>query len=170
MKHQQIKTLTLAALLAALCCVATLVIQIPSPMSGYVNLGDCFVLLSAFLLGPFYGTAAAGIGSMMADILSGYAHYAPGTLVIKGTCALAACLIYNAGGKKTLSAILGGLTGECIMVGGYFGYSSMILGRGLAAAASVPGNIVQGAFGLVAGVLLLKIVERCVPEMRRSAA
>jgi uncharacterized membrane protein len=170
MKHQQIKTLTLAALLAALCCVATLVIQIPSPMSGYVNLGDCFVLLSAFLLGPFYGTAAAGIGSMMADILSGYAHYAPGTLVIKGACALAACLIYNAGGKKTLSAILGGFTGECIMVAGYFGYSSMILGRGLAAAASVPGNIVQGVFGLVAGVLLLKIVERCVPEMRRSAA
>jgi len=170
MKHQQIRTITTAALLAALCCVATLVIQIPSPMSGYVNLGDCFVLLSAFLLGPFYGTVAAGIGSMMADLLSGYAHFAPGTLLVKGACALVACLIYTAGGKKTGSAILGGFTGECVMVAGYFGYSSVILGRGLAAAASVPGNIVQGVCGLVAGVLLLKVVERCVPDAYRLTA
>ena len=28
-----------------------MVVQIPSPMNGYVNLGDCFVLLSGWLLG-----------------------------------------------------------------------------------------------------------------------
>lgn len=31
------------------------------------------------------------------------------------------------------------------MVLGYFAYASMILGKGLAAAASIPGNIVQGS-------------------------
>ena len=52
MNDKKIRKLVLAALLAALVCVATMVVQIPSPMQGYVNLGDCFVLLSGWLLGP----------------------------------------------------------------------------------------------------------------------
>ena len=36
--------LVLAAMFAALGCVATMVIQIPAP-AGYVNLGDAVVLL-----------------------------------------------------------------------------------------------------------------------------
>mgnify|MGYP002565466613 CR=1 FL=1 len=81
MNDKKIRKLVLAALLAALVCVATMVVQIPSPMQGYVNLGDCFVLLSGWLLGPWYGFAAGGIGSMLADIFLGYGHYAPGTPV-----------------------------------------------------------------------------------------
>ena len=76
MNDKKIRKLVLAALLAALVCVATMVVQIPSPMQGYVNLGDCFVLLSGWLLGPWYGFAAGGIGSMLADLFLGYAHYA----------------------------------------------------------------------------------------------
>ena len=88
MSDKKIRTMVLAAVLAALACVATMVVQIPSPMNGYVNLGDCFVLLSGWLLGPWWGAAAGGIGSMLADLLLGYGHYAPGTLVIKGLMAL----------------------------------------------------------------------------------
>lgn len=73
-----------------------MVVRIPSPMNGYVNLGDCFVLLSGWLLGPWYGGAAAGIGSMLTDLLSGYGYYAPGTFVIKGLDALVAALIFKA--------------------------------------------------------------------------
>ena len=93
MSDSKIKKMVLTALLAALTCVATMIIQIPSPMNGYVNLGDCFVLLSGWLLGPWLGFAASGIGSMLADIFLGYTHYAPGTLVIKGLVALVAALI-----------------------------------------------------------------------------
>ena len=32
--------LVMAAMFCALSCVATMVIRIPSPMNGYVNLGD----------------------------------------------------------------------------------------------------------------------------------
>ena len=53
MNDKKIRKLVLAALLAALVCVATMVVQIPSPMQGYVNLGDCVVLLSGWLLGPW---------------------------------------------------------------------------------------------------------------------
>ena len=88
MKQTKLRTLILAAMFAALTCVATMIIHIPSPIGGYFNLGDCMVLLSAFVLGPVWGTAAGGIGSALADVICGYFIYAPGTLVIKALMAL----------------------------------------------------------------------------------
>jgi len=169
MNSAKTKKLTLSAMFAALCCVGTMAIQIPSPMSGYVNMGDCFVLLSGYVLGPFWGAAAAGLGSMMADVLTGYAHYAPGTLVIKGVCALIAGSMYIAGKKSSYWAALGAIAAESFMVLGYFGYACLLLGKGLGAAASIPGNVVQGVFGLIAGIFLLKIAEKCVPAMHKKA-
>ena len=96
MRDANIKKLVLAALMAALTYVATSIVQIPSPMQGYVNLGDCIVLLSGWILGPWWGAAAGGIGSMLVDLLGGYGHYAPGTLIIKGCMALVAALIVKA--------------------------------------------------------------------------
>ena len=87
-------------MLAALCCVATMIIKIPSPLKGYLNLGDCIVLLSGFMLSPLYGFLAAGIGSALADVFSGYVVYAPATFLIKGLMALAAFGIYKALNKK----------------------------------------------------------------------
>ena len=43
MSDKKIRTMVLAAVLAALACVATMVVQIPSPMNGYVNLGDRWI-------------------------------------------------------------------------------------------------------------------------------
>ncbi len=129
-------------------------------MQGYVNLGDCFVLLSGWLLGPWYGFAAGGIGSMLADLFLGYGHYAPGTFVIKGLVALIAALLYEKLGRTQVSRIVGGVVSEIVMVLGYFGYASLLLGKGLAAAASIPGNVFQGTVGLVVGVLLVAVLER----------
>ena len=160
MSDKKIRTMVMAAVLAALACVATMVIQIPSPMNGFVNLGDCFVLLSGWLLGPWWGAAAGGIGSMLADLLLGYGHYAPGTLVIKGLMALVGALVFKAMGKKSAAALVSGVVSEVIMVVGYFGYAGLLLGKGIGAAASIPGNLVQGAVGLVAGFLLLQVARR----------
>ena len=167
MTDSKIRKLVLAALMAALCTIMTMVIQVPSPMQGYVNLGDCAVLMSAWVLGPLYGGAAAGIGSALADRLSGYAHYVPGTFAIKLVMAVAAALIFRAATKKGLSAssvllgqIVGGVVAEVIMVLGYFAYASLWLGKGLAAAASIPGNIVQGVFGLVAATVVYTVLSR----------
>ena len=46
------------------------------------------------------------------------------------------------------------------MVLGYFGYASLWLGKGLAAAASIPGNLVQGVFGIAAGVAVYAVLDR----------
>ena len=74
MTDKKLHRLVLAALFTALTTVMTMVIQVPSPMQGYVNLGDCGVLLSAWVLGPAWGGAAAGIGSMLADLPVSYTH------------------------------------------------------------------------------------------------
>ena len=43
----QTKKLVYTALFTALCCVGTMVIQIPTPAThGYIHLGDAFVILS----------------------------------------------------------------------------------------------------------------------------
>jgi len=163
--YKKVYQLVLASLFAALTYVMTMVVQVPSPMQGYVNLGDCAVLLSAWLLGPLYGGAAAGIGSMLADLLSGYAHYAPGTFAIKLAMAVAAALIFRALQSRAshnllLSQAVSGVVAEAIMVVGYFGYASLWLGKGLAAAASIPGNTVQGVFGLVAAIAVYAVLNK----------
>ena len=160
MRDMKIRKMVLAALMAALTYVATMVVQIPSPMQGFVNLGDCCVLLSGWILGPWWGGAAAGIGSMLVDLLSGYGHYVPGTLIIKGLDALAAALIFRALGRGKTAMLISGIVGETIMVLGYFAYASMILGKGLAAAASIPGNIVQGIAGIAIGLALAVLLQK----------
>ncbi len=165
MRDEKIKKLVLAALFTALTTVMTMVVQVPSPMQGYVNLGDCAVLLAAWVLGPLYGGAAAGIGSMLADILLSYAHYAPGTLVIKLAMGVAAGLIFRAlrgeqTAKLVTAQVVSGVVAELIMVLGYFGYAGLLLGKGLAAAASIPGNVVQGLFGLVAATAVYLVLDR----------
>ena len=95
------RKLVITALFAALTCVATLVIQIPSGMGGgYVNLGDGMVLISAYILGPLLGGVAAGAGSCIADIASGYAAFALPTLIIKFVMAVAAGRLFVIMKKK----------------------------------------------------------------------
>ena len=168
MNNQKVRKLVLSALMAALVYVATSIIQIPSPVNGYVNLGDCFVLLSGWLLGPWYGAAAAGIGSMLVDLLSGYGHYVPGTLIIKGVDALAAALIFRAMGRSKTALLVSGTVGEIIMVVGYFFYASLILCKGLAAAASIPGNIVQGIAGVTIGMALAMVLQKTKSSVIRG--
>ena len=147
--------IVLASLFAALICVATMFIRIPSPVSGYLNLGDGFVLLSAFLLGPALGTVSAGIGSMLADLLSGYPMYAVGTLVIKGVVALIAATLCRKLGKGGLKSLLiAAIVAELWMTLGYFIYSGLCLSYGLGAAAEIPGNLCQGAAGIAVAAFL----------------
>ncbi len=149
--------MVLAAVMTALVTVATAVIPIPLP-TGYGHPGDALVLLAGWMLGPLWGAAAAGLGSALADMFLGYVAYAPATFVVKAlTAAVCGLLTAALAGKikfRPVSLIISGLLGELVMVGGYFLYESLVLALGAAAAASLPGNLAQGAVGLVLFVLL----------------
>ncbi len=151
------RKLVISSLFAALCCVATMVIQIPMTANGYVNLGDCVVLLSAWMLGPFYGAAAAGIGSMLADIFSGYAVYAAPTFIIKGTMALIAGLMMKKW-NGDLGHLMSAIVAECIMVAGYF-FTSVLLTDSIAVSlTTIPPNGLQAVVGIVASMMLWRVI------------
>jgi len=156
------KNLVFAALIAAVTCVATLVIHIPSPLNGYINLGDCFVLLSGWILGPVYGFLAAGIGSALADLFLGYAVYAPATFVIKGLVALAAYLLIKAFGKikyKSVAYILSGIIAELVMIGGYYVFEGFMYGF-VESAVNILPNGIQAVAGIVSATLLVTVVNK----------
>ncbi|MCE4610047.1 MAG: ECF transporter S component, partial [Desulfurococcales archaeon] len=72
-----------SAVFAALVLAATMISVYTPITEGYFNLGESMVYTAAILGGPYVGLIAGGIGSALADIILGYSHYAPGTLVIK---------------------------------------------------------------------------------------
>ena len=156
------KKIVIAALMAALACVATMIIKVPSPLKGYLNLGDCIVLVSGWMLSPTYGFLAAGLGSALADVFSGYVTYAPATFVIKGVMALVAFygfkLLHNKLGDLP-SRIVSGIVAEIVMILGYFVFEGFLYGF-IPSAVNIPANGVQGIAGLIIGVILMKVFEK----------
>ena len=160
--HSKTKKIVVAALIASLTCVATMLIKIPSPLKGYLNLGDGIVLLAGWLLSPGYGFAAAGLGSALADLLSGYVVYAPVTFLIKGAMALVAFFCFRWMSKffgRLPSRIVGGILAELLMIGGYFVFEGFLYGFA-PSVINIPANAVQGVAGIILGVLLIKIFEK----------
>ena len=154
--------IVMAALLAALTCVATMIIKIPSPLKGYLNLGDCVVLLAGWMLSPTYGFLAAGLGSALADTFSGYVTYTPATFVIKGLMALIAFygfkLLHSKLGNIS-SRIISGIVAEVVMVAGYFIFEGFLYGFG-PSLVNIPANVIQGIAGLIIGTILVKVFEK----------
>ena len=167
--NNNLKKLILAALFAALSCVATMSIRIPTPgTGGYIHPGDAIVILSGVILGPVWGFLAGGIGSALSDLIGGYFVYVPITFMIKELVALAAGLLYQKVGKTQKSryaaVVLGGVADIILVAGGYFVCEYFIYGAG--AAASIPANIIQGIGGLVISCILYPILIS-IPNVRQ---
>ncbi len=163
MKNKQILKTVYSALFAALIFTGTEFLRIPLPF-GYFNFGDCLVLLSAFIIKGPYAIAASAIGSVMADILSGYTVYVPATLIIKSLMVI----IFNAILKlishknekpKTLFLIFGIVLSEFLMILGYF-ICDVFIYSFEGAATSIMGNIVQGIVATIVSLILIKLLER----------
>ncbi|HJB12123.1 MAG TPA: ECF transporter S component [Candidatus Oscillibacter excrementigallinarum] len=156
------RMIVMTAAFAALACVATMVVKVPSPTGGYMNLGDTVVLLGGYLLGPSWGALAGSIGPALADVLLGAPLYAPATLVIKaGMAALAAVCWQTFGrGHGPLGLAACGIVGELPMVLGYWLYDALLMRSLTGAAAGIPSNLVQAAFGIAASALLASALGR----------
>ncbi|MBR3789285.1 MAG: ECF transporter S component [Clostridia bacterium] len=161
MKNRKLKLTIISALFAALVCVATMVVKIPTPLNGYINLGDCVILVAAFTLPCGYGFLAAGIGSCLADILSGYTAYAPATFVIKGFMVLVVCLVTKLlkVNKSNFVKVVSGVLAELTMVLGYYIFEGFMYGF-VPSLANIPMNLIQGVAGLVLAVVLIKVLEK----------
>ncbi len=165
MPRDTILKICFAGMFAALICVATILIRIPAPLGhGFLNLGDCFILIAAWTVGPWYGFAAGAVGSALADVFSNAPEYAPGTFVIKGLIALTAALIFHVLSRKNEKLrvpglVAGAVVGECVMIAGYYLYEALFLGYGFASTlANVPFNLIQGALGAGIGLALMPLI------------
>jgi uncharacterized membrane protein len=173
MEKNGIKTplqLALAAVFAALVCVATLAIVISIPAtSGYFNLGETVIYIAALLFGPLVGAVAGG-GAAIADMLVA-AQFAPGTLVIKGFEGAIVGFLNKKLQKRTrsrsLSATASIIIGGLEMIAGYFIYEQLVLGYPFAAAlVEVPFNIVQMLVGLIVAIPVMHIILRVFPQLK----
>lgn len=143
--------LCITAMMAALVCVTTMVIQIPIPL-GYAHLGNAFILLAVMFVGKRTGVWAGGIGSALADLLTGYAYWALPTFVIKSVMALiVGRLAYTKEGSCTLFSIrsaVGCVLSMIWMVVGYTVSGAVLYGGIAAGLASAPGLAAEGILNL----------------------
>lgn len=158
-QSKMLRKLILSALFAALTCITTMFVKVPLPAGGYVHLGNTFVFLSGWILGPFYGAAAAGIGSLLADVLSGYAQYAIFTLIIKALMAMAAygCLRLLKQ-KPLLGNIIGGIIATIILAIGYFICDWFFYGS--VAIIHFFMYLLEGAVAIVVSLVFLPVFQR----------
>lgn len=92
------KKYTLAAMFAALICIATAFIHISSPTGGIIHVGDAFIYLAACFLPAPLAIASASIGAGFADLLV-YPETIIYTIIIKGINAI----FFTHKGKKILT-------------------------------------------------------------------
>ena len=120
MERSNLKIWTRYAVLIALTTVMTMVIQIPTVgTNGYLNLGDMVVFIAALTMGKKAGLIVGGIGSAMADLLLGYTHYVPITLVVKGLEGyIAGRILETSIGRR--KPIIATVAGGLFMAFGYF--------------------------------------------------
>ncbi len=157
--------LALAAALAATTTVATMLVQIPIPPTrGYLNFGDIMVFTSALLFGRFVGGLAGGIGSATADMITGYAYFAPYTLIIKGLEGFLAGAVRD--GKSSRRDALGWFVGAIAMLSGYFLAEAYMMGFGVPAAlVEVPGNSIQVLSGAIVAIPLARALRNRIPKI-----
>lgn len=159
-RNNEIIRLVTAALMAALTCLSTFYLQIKVPIAngGYIHPGDAFVLLSGIILGPIYGGLAAGVGSMLADMLSGYMQYAPATLIIKLIAAMVAAYSFRHIRKN--SVILAGVFLGIIVTSGYFLYEWMLYGNLGGALSGISFNLLQNLMAIIISCALYPFLKK----------
>ena len=157
MKKNRTKLLCLSAIFSALVFVITAYLHLPT-YNGYVHFGDGLIFLAACILPMPYSVAVGVIGAMLADLLTGFAVWAPGSMAIKGLMAL----LFSSKAKTIITArnLLMLLPAAFISVAGYYFYEVLITGSFAASLAGIPGSLAQAVASsivfVVAGVAMDK--------------
>ncbi|PKM63083.1 MAG: TIGR04002 family protein [Firmicutes bacterium HGW-Firmicutes-21] len=150
-RNKNIKRLTVAAMGAALVFIFTRFFQMPIVNgTGYIHPGDSMIYLFTTLLPMPYGIFVGAIGASLADITSGWAVYAPFTIIIKALMAVWFTSRKNVFSVRNISALI---IATIVLVAGYFLAEVFIYGKELAA----PNAIFTLIQGLVNATLFITL-------------
>jgi uncharacterized membrane protein len=154
------RQIALDAMFVALTLVFTAFVNIQIPSfggaGGLIHLGNVPLLIGAMLYGRRTGALAGALGMGLFDILSGWAAWAPCTILTCGLMGFAVGAICK-NRKGMVAKLVAIFVALGIKLAGYFIFEGFIMGSGIAAALkSVPGNIIQV---LVAAVIVLFMIH-----------
>jgi len=148
------REIAISAVMAALVCATTLLIQIPIPATqGFFNVGDAMVMVAAITFGPIVGFFAGGLGSSLADLLGGWYVWVPFTLVIKGLEGFLAgsIVVLDDEDRGIKTMIVAWAISGSEMVLGYFLVQYYMFGLS-AALIELPFNVLQMVAGGIIGI------------------
>ena len=151
MKRKDLRLMCISGIFAALVFVVTAYLHIPT-YNGYVHIGDAFIFLAACILPTPYAVGVGAMGAMLADVLTGYAIWAPGSIVIKALSAM----LFSCKAKKIVSLrnTLMLIPTTAICAGGYYIYEVIITGSFLGALSGIPGSLIQSLASSIVFVLV----------------
>ncbi len=157
MKKENIKLMCLTGIFTAIVYVFTAYLHIPSH-TGYTHIGDGFIYLSACLLPVPYGMFVGAIGASLADCLTGYAIWAPATVIIKAL----SVLFFTSKKEKIITArnIIGLVFASLLCMGGYYLYEALITGSFITPLMGIMGYITQSVLSSVLFVALGLVCDR----------
>lgn len=158
MKNKKVKLICIAGIFTAVVYVFTAYLHIPSH-TGYTHVGDGFIYLAACLLPLPYAMFVGAGGALLADCLTGFAIWAPGSVIIK----IVAVLFFSRKGKKIvcLRNILALIPAWAVCIGGYYLYESLITSNFISPLSGIPGYVTQSVLSsilfIVAGMAIDKL-------------
>ena len=158
MKDQKIRLMCITGIFTAIVFVFTAYLHIPSH-TGYTHVGDGFIYLAACMLPLPYAMFVGAGGALLADCLTGYAIWAPGSIIIKTV----AVLFFSRKSARIISVrnLLALIPAWAICIGGYYLYEALITGNYAAPLAGIPGYITQSVLSsilfVVAGLAMDKL-------------
>lgn len=151
MKKNRTKLMCISGIFSALVFVITAYLHIPT-YNGYVHCGDGFIFIAACILPMPYSIVVGVLGAMLADLLTGFAIWAPGSMIIKGFLALLfTCKSNKIITKRNLFMLL---PAALISAAGYYIYEALIIGSFTASLAGIPGSLVQALASSIVYVAL----------------
>ena len=130
----------ISGVFSALVFVVTAYLHIPT-YNGYVHCGDGLIILAACILPMPYAVAVGAVGAALADLLTGFAIWAPGSMIIKALIAT----LFSCKAKKIVTSrnLIMLIPAAVISALGYYLYEALITGSLIASLAGIPASIVQ---------------------------
>lgn len=157
MKTEKIKLMCITGVFVAIVYIFTAYFHIPSH-TGYTHIGDGFIYIAACILPLPYAVATGAVGALLADCLSGFAIWAPASVIIKSLTVL--CFSSKNEKIVCLRNILALIPAWFVCIFGYYLYESIITGNFIAPLAGIMGYITQCALSSILFVVLGSALDR----------